>query len=208
MTTRNTDGTVTLEASTLHTMLTRVSPFQSTDTMTPVLCGARVFADGAELVAHATDRFTLGETRGKLIDDTGAPFSALISSPDVKRIVDMVKPARGSSSVRPIRLTLEGSALTVTDEWGSGSSMIARVLDGDYPRVSSLLTTAAESESMPVGELHLDPNYFVKLHKSLGSKVKHVALKMPANRHGAVLVTIPGEDDFRAILMPRRNPNV
>jgi DNA polymerase III sliding clamp (beta) subunit (PCNA family) len=198
----NNDGTAQIEAGHLHRMLTSVSPFVSSDAMLPVLCAVRLYAtSSANLMAEATDRFALAQSAGKA--DVTEEFSALVSTADVKRILELAKVARGRMASRPIRLELVGDVLTVTDEWSSASIM-TRAVDLDYPRLSALVDKARDGESLPTAELCLNPHQFVKLAKALGAKVKHVRLQMPTTALGGVLVTCPADEEFTAILMPQR----
>lgn len=208
----NTPGTATIEAGHLHRILTRALPFAGTDKMLPVLCGVHLYAgEGSTLTAEATDRFALAQASGKAEVTDG--FSVLVSSADVKRIMDMSKVARGQSAARPITLELaEGTsshagALTVRDEWSSSALMVSP-FDGQYPNISALVTRAREKGSSAITELHLDPNVFGKLSKALGSKAPYVTFHMPKlddnGKPGSMLATSPADDEFVAILMPRR----
>lgn len=117
----------------------------------PVLQTVRIVAAGDTLTFTSTDRFRLTIAS---VPATGvAPFEALVSSDDAKRIVTALpkRSARRAYGTPPpsVAFRFDGVAVTVIAE---GSTATLRHLDDQYPNVTNIVTgwTSAETDMIGV----------------------------------------------------------
>lgn len=203
--TTNTDGKATIRAAALHRILAHAAPFTAPAHELPVLRTVRLFADGKDLAAEATDRFTACRSRVEA-EEVSDGFSVLVANDDVKRLLALTKSAgRTAQPQRPVALDLVDGALTVTDDWG-GASLACRAVDAEYPRLGSIIDKARDDQPGQRDVIHLNPDVFTVLTKALGKSVTHATFKLPSRKAGGVYVTVAGSDGdgFEAVLMLRR----
>jgi hypothetical protein len=87
---------MTINAATLHRMITQTTPHVSDDDTLPVIHCLRLEADGGQLFAVASDRYTLAAARAQF--DEAATWQAAIPFADIPAVTAWLA-AQGSDSV-------------------------------------------------------------------------------------------------------------
>jgi hypothetical protein len=159
--TQPTVKTITMNASQFRALVAPVIPLadQSSDYL-PILNAVSIEAHGDYLIATATDRYRLGVQRVKMAEDASG-FAALISIRSLRSILSIFKATRKSDPLLSITST-EG-VLSVKSVGGlvlpggfMAGSMSWALVDGQYPKVREIITTAASAEAS--GPFLLNPS--------------------------------------------------
>jgi hypothetical protein len=143
--------TVTMKASQFRALVAPVMPLaDQTAWNLPVLNAVSIEAHGDYLIATATDRYRLGVQRVKMAEAVPG-FAAIISIRVLRSVLGIFKATRKSDPLLSITAT-EG-VLSVKSIGGLGidygfmtGSMTWPLVDGQYPKVRSILTDAAAKE--------------------------------------------------------------
>ncbi|MER5419889.1 hypothetical protein [Streptosporangium roseum] len=104
---RRREITLSMTGRELRQFLGAVLPHASSDSAFPPLTVVTFDAEGASLYALATDRYTLGVARHRMVEGVSAPFTLTVAAATVQAIVRQIKPRAA------VRLTLTGEGLTV-----------------------------------------------------------------------------------------------
>ncbi|MFD8562136.1 hypothetical protein ACFV1N_33045 [Streptosporangium canum] len=106
-TTHHREITLSMTGRELRQFLGAVLPHASTDPAFPPLTAVTFDAEGACLYALATDRYTLGIARHRMVEGVSAPFTLTVAAATVQAITRQIKPRAN------LRLTLTGEGLTI-----------------------------------------------------------------------------------------------
>ncbi len=143
---------ITITVSHLRNLVEPVLPFAGRDDMLPVLTGVHIKSHGKWLVATTTDRFRVGMKRVAAYDSDAQPvewpaFEILVGASTLKSILTTFK---GPRYLDPeLTLSVEGDRLEVEASGGlmfDRASIAYRLLDGEYPKVASIVKKAMETE--------------------------------------------------------------
>lgn len=196
----------------LHTVLSDASAFMSADTTLPVLNAVRLetVADGdtVNLLAIATDRFTLGVSRATTDGDTG--IGVTIGADSVKTVIRMAKTAVRAKSWRRVTVEISDDNRDIAFAFTSGESITVRASDnGEFPRWRQLLPGDDTGMDTVTAGLGLDPAKLAQFAKVGGKNATmqlfaRVTTRGEHKSLGPVYVTI-GEN-FIGLVMPKRVP--
>ena len=196
----------------LHTVLSDASAFMSTDTNVPMLNAVRLetVADGdtVNLLAIATDRFTLGVSRATADGDTG--IGVTIGADSVKTVIRMAKTAVRAKSWRRVTVEISDDNRDIVFAFTTGESITVRASDnGEFPRWRHLLPTDDTGMDTVTAGLGLDPAKLAQFAKVGGKNATmqlfaRVTTRGERKSLGSVYVTI-GEN-FIGLIMPKRVP--
>lgn len=188
-------------------ILANVLPSASKDDTLPVLCGVRVTVTADRITVAATDRYTISEdyiTRGK--DDEAWPDAAFtLARSDVDRIVKLCK----ADKLSPLTLSLDGGRVTAS---GWDLSVGCATVDGEFPRTERLYPADDWGPRHGWTEAGFNPQYFGRFAKICsGTNGTKPELTVRLDFYGdgnvtrkPVLVTVPGYESFRGLIMPIR----
>lgn len=195
----------------LHTVLSDASAFASTDATVPMLNAVRLetVADGdtVNLLAIATDRFTLGVSRATAAGDAGIGIT--IGANGVKTVLRMAKTAVRAQSWRRVTIEISDDNRDIAFGFNTGESVTVRASDDEFPRWRQLLPADDTGMDAVTAGLGLDPAKLAQFAKVRG---KHETMQLFARvtthrEHtslGPVYVTIG--DNFIGLIMPKRVP--
>ena len=147
--------TVTMKASQLRALVAPVIPLADQTTYDPVLNAVSIEAHGDYLIATATDRYRLGVQRIKMAEPVPG-FTALISLRALRSILSIFKATRKSDPM--LSITSDDGVLSVNSVGGfnieadcMAGSMSWKLVDGQYPKVRSILadSAAAKEDASP-----------------------------------------------------------
>lgn len=203
-------STVVLATSELHRWLAPVviaTPSGQEAKHSPVLASVRIQTrPGGHLVAFATDRYRAHVKRVKVHEPP--QVDALLSADDVRTVLRLFRSSRRQDPALALTFDHDGwSVAPAPDETiplGIPSISFAYHL-GKYPEVDGVLAEPSDkSGKVTVG---LNPYFFADFAKAVQCEENsHTpAVLVIGNPIDAVLVNVG--DDFRALLMPKRNSN-
>lgn len=206
MTSTLTDTTTTvnvIKASDLHRVLSDAKPFMSKDRTMPQLCAMQIECTDNNLIAVATDRFTIGVSRA---DYTGEVFTALLSASTVDNIIRLAKTGRRDANERTVEIEVlsylsEAGADTVRFNFSTGESVGVTCQTGDFPSWRQLIPAGSnEQQEATVG---FDAAKLAQFAKVAGSKDMAVTSR---GRGKPAVITIGS--DFVGAVMPTRLPDI
>jgi hypothetical protein len=154
--------TVTMKASQFRALVAPVIPLADQSAWgLPILNAVSIEAHGDYLIATATDRYRLGVQRIKMAEAVPG-FAALVSIRVLRSVLSIFKATRKSDPM--LSITSSEGVLAVKSIGGLGidygfmsGSMTWPLVDGQYPKVRSILTEAvAKEDSAP---LLLNPSF-------------------------------------------------
>lgn len=157
-----------IKAADLHRVLSDVQPFVSTDSLIPAICAIRVETDTVgNLVAMATDRFTLGMSRA---DYSGEMIAITLVAADANKLIRMAKTARRDAAHREVEIVAV-AADTLEWRFSSGESLTTVTSTADFPACRKLIpadhTSGHESEQHDA--VAYNPANLAKFAKVAGS---------------------------------------
>lgn len=204
---------VTLLYSELRALLAPVIPFAGADDMLPILQRVAVATSGPYLVAQATDRFTAGFQRIQPSTPVDGEFTLLLQASDAKRMLNLLRPLRGSDPKVAIAVDEHGVVHVSADDAGLALgfrgidvSFSSPVIGDGFPDLVSVLP---KDLTDTVGEVGLNLDLLTKfrtaleLNKDGGNKRRlPFAIHMPTSVGKPI--TITAGDDFVGIIMPLR----
>ena len=124
----------TLKAKALYTALSDAILFTAAKASgLPMLEAIRLEFGGGQLIAVATDRFTLGASR---VEYSGAAFDMLLEAADAKTLIKMAKTAKRDEGWREVTVEVADTDTRpeVTFRFTSGESVTVRGSDLDFPK--------------------------------------------------------------------------
>lgn len=188
-----------IKAADLCRVLSDAKPFMSKDRTLPQLCAMQIECTGTNLIAVATDRFTIGVSRA---DYTGEVFTALLSASTVDNIIRLAKTGRRDVNERTVEIEVssylsEAGADTVQFNFSTGESVGVACQTGDFPRWRQLIPAGSdEQQDATVG---FDAAKLAKFAKVAGSK----DMALTSRGRGKPAVVTIG-NDFVGAVMPTR----
>lgn len=188
-----------LKAKDLHTALSDAVNFAApASAMLPILEAVRLEFGEGQLIAVATDRFTLGASR---VDYSGEAFTVLIAAKDAKALVKMAKTLKRDERGREVDVEVAES--DVTFRFNSGEALTVRGLDAQFVPWRHLLPSDEDKMGGLVGEGYT-ASLLAKFAKVRADE-RHRMAVFPTSTDGRVGPTIIRiGPDFIGLLMPQR----
>lgn len=199
---------LTLKAHALHTVMQDALAFSSTGmtthTYSPALNGIRIETvqqgETVDILAVATDRFTLGVSRADAGGDVLPAFN--LTSSDAKNIVRIAKTVARMQSYRTVDVETSDDDLNVMFVFSTGETVTVRKSEHEFPRWRQLFPADDAGMSDDVSGIGYTPEYLAKFGKVAASKRNPMRFFPRAMKPGAVMIG----DDFMGIIMPVRIP--
>ena len=195
---------LTLKAHALHTVISDALVFASSDSTIPVLNVVRLETvargDSVDLMAIATDRFTLGVSRADADGDVLPGFN--LAATDAKNLVRIAKTAARMQTYRTVDVETDEYTQNVVFTFSSGESVTVRKSDYELPRWRKLFPTDDAGMADDVSGIGYTPEYLAKFGKVAASKRNPMRFFPRAAKPGVVMIG----DDFMGIIMPVRIP--
>jgi len=197
----------TLKAKALHTALSDAILFTTAKALgLPMLEAIRLEFGGGQLIAVATDRFTLGASR---VEYSGAAFDMLLEAADAKTLITMAKTAKRDEGWREVTVEVADVEFRprVTFRFNSGESVTVRGSDLDFPKWRLLIPADSSRMGTTVG-VGYDPSRlvpFTKVRANEGGAHRRMAMypTVASNgRPGPTAVRIG--DNFTGVVFPER----
>lgn len=185
----------TIKAADLHRALTDVKPFMSKDQTVPMLCCVRIESANGNLVAVATDRFTLGASRA---DYTGEDFAATLSASSIDNLMRIAKTARRDADWRTVDIEVTGKELRF--RFTSGESLTVLCEDSDFPRWRQLISVdRIDHTDQQAAMVGYNADYMARFSKVAGSTNMRLF-----SRGTAKPAVVSIGRDFVGLIMPVR----
>lgn len=183
--------TITAKSSDFHEALANALLFAGKEAMRPILNAVRIeFGDG-EIRFIATDSY--GLVRVKLEGETSESGEFLLSADDAKRILPIVKSAKGGT----LEISIEADGITFSF---FGSSTTARRVIGEFPNYSALFEGHEEGE---LGDIAIESFQLARLGKiKVGGKIDRVKFDFQGSNLKSARFTAGSAID--GIVMPVR----
>jgi hypothetical protein len=195
---------LTLKANDLHTVMSDALAFASTDATIPALNGIRLEfvqrGETVDLIAVATDRFTLGVSRADGSGDILPGFN--LAASDAKNIVRIAKTLTRMQSYRTVDVETSDDDLNVMFVFSTGETVTVRKSDHEFPRWRQLFPADDAGMADDVSGIGYTPEYLAKFGKVAASKRNPMQFFPRAMKPGVVMIG----DDFMGIIMPVRTP--
>jgi hypothetical protein len=195
---------LTLKAHALHTVMQDALVFSSTDATLPALNGIRLEfvqrGETVDILAVATDRFTLGVSRADGSGDILPGFN--LAASDAKNIVRIAKTLTRMQSYRTVDIETADDDLNVMFVFSTGETVTVRKSDHEFPRWRQLFPTDDAGMADDVSGIGYTPEYLAKFGKVAASKRNPMRFFPHAMKPGVVMIG----DDFTGIIMPVRIP--
>ena len=198
----NENVTVVLNAAELGHAVRSVLPARSKDPMLPVLLGLHVWAEGEGLWVEATNRYVMARHRVDTSSQEGGALDVVIDQVGADQLAKIL-PKR---EVGFVTLRLEGDAVSV--ELASGFGCRLPTVDREYPNLQQIFPSEARQDDVPA-TMAWDVRYLdgvLKCVKALDPKGAP-RFNMAPGKDGRLpptLVTLPGHEDWSAVVMPLR----
>ena len=195
---------LTLKSHALHTVMSDALAFSSTDATIPALNGIRIetVQRGAivDVIAVATDRFTLGVSRADGSGDILPEFK--LTASDAKNVVRIAKTLTRMQSYRTVDVETSDDDLNVMFVFSTGETVTVRKAEHEFPRWRQLFPTDDAGMADDVSGIGYTPEYLAKFGKVAASKRNPMRFFPRAMKPGVVMIG----DDFMGIIMPVRIP--
>lgn len=195
---------LTLKAHALHTVMSDALAFAGTDATIPAINGIRLetVQRGAivDVIAVATDRFTLGVSRADGSGDILPGFN--LTASDAKNVVRIAKTVARMQSYRTVDVETDDYTQNVVFTFSSGESVTVRKPDYEFPRWRQLFPADDAGMSDDVSGIGYTPEYLAKFGKVAASKRNPMRFFPRVSKPGVVMIG----DDFMGIIMPVRIP--
>ena len=196
----------TTNAATFSTLFAGMAPLAKTvDSYNPILRSAQltVDADSRTITLDWTNRF-IAVRRTVTVEGGSEMTSGKVNVPLdwAGEVVKAIKPLVKDSE-RPILLTLDGSGRSIeVDFWGG--VMKAEAVEGDFPRLTSILQGAFGSFDESASTFSVNPQYLGLILKLAGKSP--ISLLTPASFDKPVGFTYEAENGVTTIglIMPRK----
>lgn len=195
---------LTLKAHALHTVMSDAIVFAGTDATIPALNGIRIETvargDSVDLIAVATDRFTLGVSRADASGDILPGFN--LTASDAKNLVRIAKTLTRMQSYRTVDVETDDYTQNVVFTFSSGESVTVRKAEHEFPRWRQPFPADDAGMADDVSGIGYTPEYLAKFGKVAASKRNPMRFFPRAMKPGVVMIG----DDFMGIIMPVRIP--
>ena len=190
-------------------ILANVLPSAGKDETLPILTAVHVDVTADRITVAATDRYTLSVdyiTRDK-DSEVWPEVSFNLAGVDAGKVIKMLK--ERSDKFSPLTVTLGEHGKVGISTWSAG--ITSQLIDSEFPRYERLFEGAKQSgEDKGWTSAGFTPSYFARFTKIMvsntGKPAPHIKLTFFGDdeRRKPVLVTIPGYESFRALVMPVR----
>lgn len=192
-----TEQSVAVTKERLSTLLKGAMIFANQDGFVPVLCAVLIDSDGFQFQAKATDRyrFVSGTVSAELKPKPSGLRETLVSLPDVKRILELLKEMKRSPYPVVVRRLGDKVTVSVKDK-----GVTFNVHEGTFPPTAHLLTP------LPL-EPTTDIAFNAKFMADFGKLQHHtMPLILKFQPKGKPIRVILSKDvvDWTALLMPMR----
>lgn len=200
-----------LKAKALHTALSDALLFTTAPSeRLPMLEAVRMEFGAGQLLAVATDRFTVGASR---VDYDGETFAMMLAGADAKSLVKMAKTAKRDERIRDVYVNVtEDRArrrLVVTFRFSTGEAMTVRSADVELPRWRHIIASDESRMGSVVGSC-VNPAHlakFAKVRPDQAGPGARLLLFPTVNKEGGPgPTTVRVGDDFIGAIMPVRPP--
>jgi DNA polymerase III sliding clamp (beta) subunit (PCNA family) len=125
----------------------------------PILAAVKVSKEGKTLTLTATDRYQLVRAEIDLGVQSDTDWSLLIDQADVKRFIAALPKTSSRYGQEPMAvLSFSDAAFGVEAE---GSTIVATPVEGEYPKVASIITEDKEATE----QIGFNPGFMVNLCK-------------------------------------------
>ena len=195
---------LTLKAHALHTVMSDAIVFAGTDATIPALNGIRIETvargETVDLIAVATDRFTLGVSR---VDGSGDILPGFnLTASDAKNLVRIAKTLARMQSYRTVDIETADDDLNVMFVFSTGETVTVRKAEHEFPRWRQLFPADDAGMSDDVSGIGYTPEYLAKFGKVAAGKHDSMRFYPRVSKPGVVMIG----DDFIGIIMPVRIP--
>lgn len=164
----------------------------------PVLSAVRLEAGGGNLVAVATDRFTIGVSR---VDYAGEAFAATLDLADVKRLVALAKCRKRDAAWREVVIVVEPGSLAFRFTTGEALTVCPR--QDEYPSWRSLIPADDRRMGAVVGVAY-DPMMLARFAKVRPGAERRMTLFAGMSDNRLCLTVVSIGEDFVGAVMPLR----
>lgn len=192
----------TLNAADLHRALSDAKPFMSKDATVPAICAMRIECDNGNLVAVATDRFTLGASR---VNYSGEVFTVTLTATNVDNLLRIAKTARRDADARTVEIEVpswfrDGEANTIRFTFSTGESVTMQRADSEFPKWRQIISSDVIAAADPQPALVCySAALLAKFAKVTGSE------HMRVYSRGAKPTVVTIGTDFVGLIMPTRS---
>ena len=198
----NENVTVVLSAAELGRAVRSVLPARSKDRSIPALLGLHLWVEGEDLWIEATNRYTIARHRVGISSQEGGALDVVIDQVGTDQLAKIL-PKR---EVGHVTVRLEGDAVSV--ELASGLEVRLPTVNREYPNLQRIFPSEARQDDVPA-TVAWDVRFIdvvLKCVKALDPKGVP-RFNMAPDKDGLVsptLVTLPGHEDWSAVVMPLR----
>jgi hypothetical protein len=192
----------TMNANDLNRILNDAKQFRSKDATFPALGVVRLETRGGNIIAVATDRYTLGVSRA---DYAGEEFTANLGASTVDNLLRIAKTASRAASWRTVDIEIpehvrEGEAKTVAFIFSTGEQLTVTCDDSQFPAWRQILPDeriyASNEVSAVAGYTASRLAQFAKVSGADKMRLFHRGLNKPA--------VVKIGDDFVGLVMQSR----
>lgn len=195
---------LTIKAHQLFTVMSDALQFASSDATIPMLNAVRLETvargDSVDLMAIATDRFTLGVSRADADGDVLPGFN--LAATDAKNLVRIAKTAARMQTYRTVDVETDDYTQNVVFTFSSGETVTVRKHEHDFPRWRQFFPHDNAGMTDDVSGIGYTPEYLAKFGKVSAGKRNPMQFFPRTAKPGVVMI---GED-FIGIIMPVRIP--
>lgn len=190
--------TIKLQTNELVRVLKEASLFAHSDNMIPIINAVHMEARGTELVAVATDRFTLGASKTEL--DEPGEFLAALSLRQVKTITQLA--GAGKQCFSTVAVDADDKTVRVSFSSGETLTLPTEIERGAHRAWLKLLDT--EPDNGPSKAMDINPQLIAKFARLQGSRASRMRMHFFGH---AKPIRITVGDDFVGLVMPVRMPD-
>ncbi|OBB15494.1 hypothetical protein A5731_00570 [Mycolicibacterium conceptionense] len=189
---------IQLQTNELVRVLKEAALFAHSDNMIPVINAVHVEARGGELVAVATDRFTLGASKTEL--DEPGEFLAALSLRQVKTITQLA--GSGKQCFSTVAIDADDKQVRVAFSSGETLTLPAEVERGAHTAWLKLLESAPDCD--PSKAMDINPQLVAKFARLQGSRASRMRMHFFGH---AKPIRVSVGDSFVGLVMPIRMPD-
>lgn len=200
-----TDVTLEVRAREFYQLLSEAVPFAGTDDTLPMLTGICLTSEGNDLIAVATDRYTLGVSRITLSEPVGLFDQRLLPVKSIARIKGIFPVPRGGELFLRLTFTDEGLVIEqagTLDQALPSTRFSVKWIDAKFPQWRSLLHGKTPVRENPQNvQAGFNPSYMARFARAKqGSEA--MVINAPEKVNAPWIVSL-GEH-FVGLLMPVR----
>lgn len=191
---------LTIKSHQLFTVMSDALLFASSDATLPMLNAVRLETvargDSVDLMAIATDRFTLGVSRADSDGDVLPGFN--LAATDAKNLVRIAKTAARMQTYRTVDVETDDYTQNVVFTFSSGETVTVRKHEHDFPRGwRQLFPHDNAGMTDDVSGIGYTPEYLAKFSKVAASKRNPMQFFPRTAKPGVVMIG----DDFIGLIM-------